>query len=134
MKKNSKSKSVKIPSSKHFKLKEFHCNDGTPVPEEFYGNVQELMDNLEIIREHFGGLYPIKINSGYRTPEYNKKVGGAAKSQHLTASAADIIMSVTPRIVQEAIEQLQIDEKIKQGGLGKYSVFTHYDIDKYRNW
>jgi uncharacterized protein YcbK (DUF882 family) len=134
MKKNSKSKSVKIPSSKHFKLKEFHCNDGTPVPEEFYGNVQELMDNLEIIREHFGGLYPIKINSGYRTPEYNKKVGGAAKSQHLTASAADIIMSVTPRIVQEAIEQLQIDEKIKQGGLGKYSVFTHYDIGKYRNW
>ena len=134
MKKSSKSKSVKIPSSKHFKLEEFACKDGTPVPEEFYGNVQELMNNLEVIREHFGGLYPIRINSGYRTPEYNKKVGGAAKSQHLTASAADIIMSVTPRIVQEAIEQLQIDEKIKQGGLGRYSVFTHYDIGKYRNW
>ena len=134
MKKSSKSKSVKIPSSKHFKLEEFACKDGTPVPEEFYSNVQELMNNLEVIREHFGGLYPIRINSGYRTPEYNKKVGGAAKSQHLTASAADIIMSVTPRIVQEAIEQLQIDEKIKQGGLGRYSVFTHYDIGKYRNW
>ena len=134
MKKNSKPKSVKIPSSKHFKLEEFACKDGTPVPEEFYGNVQELMNNLEVIREHFGGLYPIRINSGYRTPEYNKKVGGASKSQHLTASAADIIMSITPSIVQDAIEQLQKDEKIKQGGLGRYSVFTHYDIGKYRNW
>lgn len=134
MKKNSKQKSVKIPSSKHFKLEEFACKDGTPVPEEFYDNVQELMDNLEVIREHFGGLYPMRINSGYRTPEYNKKVGGAAKSQHLTASAADIIMSITPSILQDAIEQLQKDEKIKQGGLGRYSVFTHYDIGKYRNW
>lgn len=134
MKKSSKTKSVKIPSSKHFKLKEFACKDGTPVPEEFYNNVQELMDNLEVIREHFGGLYPIRINSGYRTPEYNKKVGGASKSQHLNASAADIIMSITPSVVQDAIEQLQKDEKIKQGGLGRYSVFTHYDIGKYRNW
>jgi uncharacterized protein YcbK (DUF882 family) len=134
MKKSSKTKSVKIPSSKHFKLEEFACKDGTPVPEEFYGNVQELMNNLEVIREHFGGLYPIRINSGYRTQEYNKKVGGASKSQHLTASAADIIMSVTPSVVQDAIEQLQKDEKIKQGGLGRYSVFTHYDIGKYRNW
>ena len=125
---------IKKPSSKHFKLKEFACKDGTPVPEEFYGNVQELMNNLEIIREHFGGLYPIRINSGYRTPEYNKKVGGAAKSQHLTASAADIRMNITPSVVQDAIEKLQKDEKIKQGGLGRYSVFTHYDIGKYRNW
>ena len=131
MKENSK---IKKPSSKHFKLKEFACKDGTPVPEEFYGNVQELMNNLEIIREHFGGLYPIRINSGYRTPEYNKKVGGAAKSQHLTASAADIRMNITPSVVQDAIEKLQKDEKIKQGGLGRYSVFTHYDIGKYRNW
>ena len=43
-------------------------------------------------------------------------------------------MSITPSVVQDAIEQLQKDEKIKQGGLGRYSVFTHYDIGKYRNW
>ena len=132
MKKSSKPKSVKIPSSKHFKIEEFHCNDGTPVPEEFYENVQELMTNLEIIREHFG--YPIKINSGYRTPGYNKKIGGATKSQHLTASAADIRMNVTPAKVQEGIKQLMEDDKIKKGGLGIYANFTHYDIGKYRTW
>jgi uncharacterized protein YcbK (DUF882 family) len=133
MKKNSKQKSVKIPSSKHFKLEEFACNDGTPVPEEFYSNVQELMNNLEVIREHFGN-FAIKINSGYRTPAYNKSVGGAAKSQHLTASAADFRMNITPRIVQDAVEQLQKDGKIKEGGLGRYPTFTHYDIGEYRSW
>ena len=56
------------------------------------------------------------------------------KSQHLTASAADIRISVTPSIVQDAIEQLQKDGKIKKGGLGRYATFTHYDIGKYRNW
>jgi len=132
MKKSSKPKNVKIPSSKHFKIEEFHCNDGTPVPEEFYENVQELMDNLEIIREHFG--YPIKINSGYRTPEYNNKIGGATKSQHLTASAADIRMNVTPSKVQEGIKQLMEEGKIKKGGLGIYANFTHYDIGKHRTW
>ena len=132
MKKSSKPKSVKIPSSKHFKIEEFHCNDGTPVPEEFYDNVQELMDNLEVIREHFG--YPIKINSGYRTPDYNKKIGGAAKSQHLTASAADIRMNVTPSKVQEGIKELMEEGKIKKGGLGIYANFTHYDIGKHRSW
>ena len=134
MKENSKPKKVKKPSSKHFKLEEFHCKDGTPVPEEYYENVQELMDNLEVIREHFGGIYPIRINSGYRTPSYNKSVGGAGKSQHLTASAADFRISITPSIVQDTIEQLQKDGKIKKGGLGRYPTFTHYDIGKYRSW
>ena len=133
MKKNSKQKSVKIPSSKHFKLEEFACNDGTPVPEEFYSNVQELMNNLEVIREYFGN-FAIKINSVYRTPAYNQSVGGAKKSQHLTASAADFRMNITPRIVQDAVEQLQKDGKIKEGGLGRYSTFTHYDIGEYRSW
>ncbi len=133
MKKNSKTKSVKIPSSKHFKLEEFACKDGTPVPEEFYSNVQELMNNLEVIREHFG-TFAIKINSGYRTPAYNKSVGGAKKSQHLTASAADFRMNITPRIVQDAVEQLQKEGKIKEGGLGRYPTFTHYDIGEYRSW
>jgi len=77
---------------------------------------------------------PFKINSGYRTPDYNKKIGGAAKSQHLTASAADIRMNVTPGKVQEGIKELMEEGKIKKGGLGIYANFTHYDIGKYRTW
>ena len=33
---------------------------------------------------------PIHINSGYRSPVVNKKVGGVATSQHIKGEAADI--------------------------------------------
>jgi zinc D-Ala-D-Ala carboxypeptidase len=33
---------------------------------------------------------PIKVNSGYRSPELNRRIGGAAKSQHVEGKAADI--------------------------------------------
>ena len=120
------------PKSKYFKIEEFTCKDGTQVSEEYYDNVQELMDNLDVLREHLG--YPIVINSGYRTAEYNKSVGGAKKSQHLTASAADIKINVTPSVVQKAIKKLMKDGDMKKGGLGIYSTFTHYDIGKSRTW
>ena len=42
---------------------------------------------LEPIRERFG---PVMINSGYRGPELNRMVGGAASSQHCSGEAADI--------------------------------------------
>ena len=36
---------------------------------------------------------PFKINSGFRTPEHNEKVGGAESSSHLRGHAADIHVS-----------------------------------------
>ena len=36
------------------------------------------------------GKVPIIINSGFRSPEVNKKVGGSPTSNHLTGCAADI--------------------------------------------
>jgi len=42
---------------------------------------------LEPIRERFG---PVVITSGYRGPELNRMVGGAASSQHCSGEAADI--------------------------------------------
>lgn len=48
-----------------------------------------LCDGLERIRSVLG--YPIHINSGYRCPELNKAIGGAANSQHVTGNAADLI-------------------------------------------
>ena len=56
---------------KHFQVKEFACKDGSDIV-----LVSPLLiDVLEEIRESFGK--PVNINSGYRTPAYNKKVGGA---------------------------------------------------------
>ena len=36
------------------------------------------------------GEEPIRINSGYRSPQLNKKIGGVAGSNHLTGCAVDI--------------------------------------------
>ncbi len=43
---------------------------------------------LEPVRLHFGR--PFRPNSGYRSPELNKEIGGSSKSQHCKAEAVDI--------------------------------------------
>jgi len=112
---------------KNFKLEEFACKDGVGVPPQFRDNVEEVMRNLEVIRREFG--VPITINSGYRTPGHNKKVGGSPRSQHLQGKAADIVVKgFTPLKVYETIEKLITRGKVKQGGLGLYKTFVHYDI------
>ena len=46
------------------------------------------LDVLQPLREHVGG--PIVVNSGYRSKEVNRLVGGVKNSQHLTGEAADL--------------------------------------------
>lgn len=114
--------------TKNFNLAEFHCKDGTPVPEKYYDNVKELAKNLQVLRDEIGE--PLHVSgSGYRTPSHNKKVGGAPQSQHLTASAADIsAKNYTPKQLAKLIETLIKEGRMKQGGLGVYPGFIHYDI------
>ena len=113
--------------TKNFKLSELEFSD--PVPAEKIINATELLQNLQIIRDHF--QRPIVIISGYRSPERNAAVGGADKSQHLEAKAADIkIAGVPTEEIYNRIDKLISQGKIKQGGLGKYikSGFVHYDV------
>ena len=120
-----------IQVTEHFKMNEFACKDGTPVPTEFWDNVIELCEQLEVLREELGS--PIHVLSGYRTESHNKAVGGASHSQHLEAKAADIVSrNHKPSEVHATIENLIADGKMKQGGLGHYGSFTHYDIRGHR--
>lgn len=117
-----------VPGTSNFSIEEFHSNDGVPVPEEYYGNVRELMQNLEVIRAELDGN-SITVNSGYRSPAHNRSVRGKSRSKHLIAQAADIVVSgYTPAQVHAKIAALIEAGKVKQGGLGKYNTFTHYDI------
>jgi hypothetical protein len=78
--------------SKYFTLAELcSTNSGlTNVPD------WEQVDNLylltKMVLDPLRALYgrPIKINSGYRSVEVNKAIGGARTSQHLFGLAADI--------------------------------------------
>jgi len=114
--------------TKNFNLQEFDCKDGTKVPEKFIPNAQQVANNLQVLRDHL--KVPIRITgSGYRTAAHNKKVGGAPKSQHLTCSAADINADgYKPKQLAAEIEKLIAAGKMKQGGIGIYASFVHYDI------
>src|SRR5690625_1177945 len=113
--------------TKNFHRKEFDCKDGTKVPIEFKNNLIRLAVNLQKLRDDLGS--PLVISSGYRTPKYNKRVGGATLSQHLTASAGDLSQSKeTPLELYKRIEKLIKEGKMHNGGLGLYNTFVHYDI------
>ena len=112
--------------TENFKLQEFGCRDGSLPEGELLDNCKELAENLQVLREHLGR--PINIISGYRPPEYTKRIGGAKKSQHLLARAADIKVSgMAPAEVHAEVLKLIKSGKMKQGGVGKYSTFVHYD-------
>lgn len=114
--------------TKNFSLAEFDCKDGTKVPEKYIKNAQEVANNLQVLRDYLG--VPVSITgSGYRTPAHNKKVGGAKNSQHLTCSAADInAKGYDPEQLAFHINYLIAKNKMKQGGIGIYPNFIHYDI------
>ena len=113
--------------TENFSLSEFRCKDGTDVPEDLMDHVKELAENLQVLRDVI--QKPIIIISGYRSPKYNRKIGGARRSQHMSAKAADIIVKgMTPDEVKAEIVKLIKEGKMKSGGIGLYTTFTHYDV------
>ena len=78
--------------SEHFVLGEFTRSKYPEVynipSHEAIANLANLCTWLEVLREK--ASQPIIINSGYRSPQLNRKVGGAPTSNHLTGCAADI--------------------------------------------
>ncbi len=62
--------------------------DNTPSPDA-EANMERLIDALlDPVRRAWGK--PIRVNSGYRSSELNRLVGGAAASQHTLGEAADL--------------------------------------------
>jgi len=117
--------------TKNFSKSEFECKCGCEMPEHILDNVKELAFSLQRLRDKFNK--PIKINSGYRCESHNKIIGGTKNSQHKKGLAADIVVKdKTPKEVYDFINKLSNLNMIKQGGLGKYNTFTHFDIRGYK--
>ena len=106
--------------SEHFKVKEFAQKDFRC--DKVIVDT-ELIDVLEDIRAHFNK--PVIVTSGYRTPEYNAKIGGVKNSQHTKGTAADIKVSNIPaREVQKYLKHKYQDKY----GIGSYLNFTRIDV------
>lgn len=118
----------------HFNISEFACHAN-----------QEVLINAEVI-DHIQRLEKFRqwynramvINSGYRTPEYNMKIGGAPKSYHCRGIATDIALPNEFYAFSQA-RQEQFLKNIKEkwydlcakdgkaGGMGWYNNFFHLD-------
>ena len=114
--------------SEHFTLGELTKSGSHPevynIPShEAIANLKRLCVWLEALKEASPGPSkgrgePIIINSGYRSPQLNRKIGGAANSNHLTGCAVDIRTSG----VEQAICYAAI--------LIKYSKESNQDFDE----
>ena len=90
--------------SEHFTLGEMTVSNHKEVynipSHEAIANMKRLCGWLEALRERAGS--PIIINSGYRSPQLNKKIGGVANSNHTTGCASDIRVKDEEQLIRFA--------------------------------
>jgi len=71
-----------------------HDMDNTPGEAEI-ANLKTLCEKvLQPVRDHF--QTGVKVNSGYRSPDVNAKVGGSRTSDHCKGQASDIEIPGVP--------------------------------------
>lgn len=89
----------------------------------------EAMTKLQQLRDHLGK--PMIVHSAYRSPQHNRKVGGAKNSMHLKARAFDISMSNHDPAAFEAAARA-----CGFTGFGFYPKqnFMHIDTGPARQW
>lgn len=100
----------------HFSLEELTASqtatrrgyDNTPTPEVIEALRRLCVNVLEPVRQLL--CVPIFVNSGYRSQQVNRVVGGTSKSQHCKGEAADL--SFKGLSVQEAFERMKASEII----------------------
>ena len=113
--------------SAHFKLSEFHCRDGTPVPANTVDGLIALCTKvLEPMRDRFGVC---TVSSGFRSKSHNTAVGGATSSYHRYdlrpgKAASDVKFKNGSPATWFAEADRILGSK---GGAGRYNTFLHVD-------
>ena len=110
--------------SPHFTLGEMTKSSSHPevynIPShEAIANLKRLCGWLEELRKRYNVKYgageePIRINSGYRSPQLNRKIGGVPTSNHLTGCAADIKVVGMEQLLRYATILIDYADESKQ--------------------
>jgi hypothetical protein len=96
---------MSTPVSPHFTLEELVHSDyalrhgidnATADPGIIRALTALALNVLEPIRAHYG--LPFAPTSGFRCPELNRAINGAANSQHMVGEAADIVLPGMTRL------------------------------------
>lgn len=92
---------------------------------EHLNNLIALVENvLDPIRESLG--CPVYVSSGYRSPELNRKVHGAATSQHCKGQAADIHLKNQNNLkIAKAALNTNFDQMILEHGSVRNPQWIH---------
>lgn len=80
-----------------------------PLTEGLWTNLTVLLTAVNRLRTAYGK--PMIVNSGYRPAAYNKSIGGAPNSAHITCQAVDL------RDVDGEIKKFCTEERLKECGL-----------------
>ena len=99
----------------------------SPPPRKLWKHIVPTLRIVDDLRDSFGK--PCRILSYYRSPDYNRAVGGAPLSQHKEFTALDIAFDgISPQRVYDRLIEWRKAGKFT-GGLGIYpsSGFVHID-------
>jgi uncharacterized protein YcbK (DUF882 family) len=101
----------------------------SPPPRKLWHNILPPLRIVDSLRDEINK--PIIILSSYRSPSYNKAIGGAAASYHMQFCALDIASSdISPSKIHSILYKWR-KEKRFSGGLGLYENFVHIDTRGY---
>lgn len=117
----SKSKNGDFKLSENFCVKEFACKDGSDtlkIDLDLIPLVQRFRNYVET------GVY---FNSAYRTPSYNKKVGGATNSYHVKGQALDIPFLNSYKYLTSREKMCAFFNTLGVKGIIIYPTFIHVD-------
>lgn len=87
----------------------------------------DFIRKLDAIREEVG--FPLIINSGYRSQQWNSHVGGSTTSSHMKGVAVDI--RVINDMQRHAIVKAALKHGVNRFGWGR--TYVHLDIDRQKS-
>jgi hypothetical protein len=115
--------------SQHFSLGELTKSSHAEVynipSHQAIENLKRVCQWLEELRARYNERYvlepaevneeePIIINSGYRSPQLNKRVGGSATSNHLLGCAVDLRVAGIEQALRYAVILMDYADETKQ--------------------